>query len=98
ALAAGPRQSGGLARRRDVFVCDEFAHHVGPESGRILRWRDYRRFAASGIAGMISSTATLIVLSYFVSATALTRACRQQSCGKAANRKKSLETHSLAWL
>ena len=38
----------------------------GPESGRILRWRDYASFAASGIAGMVSSTTTLFVLSYFV--------------------------------
>jgi putative flippase GtrA len=38
----------------------------GPESGRILRWRDYTKFAASGIAGMITSTASLVVLSYFV--------------------------------
>ena len=38
----------------------------GPESGRILRWRDYASFATSGIAGMVSSTATLVVLSYFV--------------------------------
>jgi putative flippase GtrA len=38
----------------------------GPESGRILRWRDYASFAASGIAGMISSTATLFALSYFI--------------------------------
>jgi putative flippase GtrA len=38
----------------------------GPESGRVLRWRDYASFAASGIAGMISSTATLFALSYFV--------------------------------
>jgi putative flippase GtrA len=38
----------------------------GPESGRILRWRDYASFAASGIAGMISSTATLFAFSYFV--------------------------------
>jgi putative flippase GtrA len=36
----------------------------GPESGRVLRWRDYFTFAASGIAGMVSSTATLFVLSY----------------------------------
>lgn len=36
----------------------------GPESGRILRWRDYATFAASGIAGMGSSTATLFALSY----------------------------------
>ena len=31
----------------------------GPESGRILRWRDYATFAASGVAGMVGSTATL---------------------------------------
>ena len=36
----------------------------GPESGRILRWRDYATFVASGIAGMVASTATLVVLSY----------------------------------
>jgi len=36
----------------------------GPESGRILRWRDYATFAASGVAGMVSSTATLFALSY----------------------------------
>src|SRR5262245_9288340 len=38
----------------------------GPESGRVLRWRDYASFAASGIAGMISSTATLFALCYLV--------------------------------
>ena len=38
----------------------------GPESGRVLRWRDYASFAASGIAGMIASTGTLFVLFYFV--------------------------------
>jgi putative flippase GtrA len=36
----------------------------GPESGRVLRWRDYLTFAASGVAGMGSSTATLFALSY----------------------------------
>ena len=36
----------------------------GPESGRILRWRDYLTFAASGVAGMVGSTATLFFLSY----------------------------------
>ena len=36
----------------------------GPESGRVLRWRDYFTFAASGIAGMVASTATLFALSY----------------------------------
>jgi putative flippase GtrA len=38
----------------------------GPESGRVLRWRDYATFAASGVAGMVTSTATLFVLSYFL--------------------------------
>jgi len=38
----------------------------GPESGRILRWRDYASFAASMIAGMVFGTTTLLVLSYFV--------------------------------
>jgi len=38
----------------------------GPESGRILRWRDYATFAASGVAGMVSSTAMLFALSYVV--------------------------------
>jgi putative flippase GtrA len=36
----------------------------GPESGGILRWRDYGTFIASGIAGMVCSTATLFTLSY----------------------------------
>jgi putative flippase GtrA len=36
----------------------------GPESGRVLRWRDYLTFAGSGIAGMVSSTATVFALSY----------------------------------
>lgn len=36
----------------------------GPESGRILRWRDYATFIASGVAGMVGSTATLFALSY----------------------------------
>jgi putative flippase GtrA len=38
----------------------------GPESGRVLRLRDYAAFAASGVAGMVSSTATLFALSYFM--------------------------------
>jgi putative flippase GtrA len=29
-----------------------------------LRWRDYATFAASGVAGMVASTATLFALSY----------------------------------
>jgi putative flippase GtrA len=36
----------------------------GPESGRVLRWRDYATFVASGVAGMVASTATLVALSY----------------------------------
>ena len=36
----------------------------GPESGRVLRWRDYATFIASGVAGMVASTATLVALSY----------------------------------
>jgi putative flippase GtrA len=36
----------------------------GPESGRILRWRDYLAFAASGVAGMVASTAVLYALAY----------------------------------
>ncbi|MFZ0067852.1 MAG: GtrA family protein [Pseudolabrys sp.] len=38
----------------------------GPESGRILRWRDYASFVTSGVAGMVSSTAILFALSFFV--------------------------------
>ena len=36
----------------------------GPESGQTLRWRDYMTFAASGVAGMVASTAVLFALSY----------------------------------
>jgi len=45
------------------YVMNSFVT-FGPESGRILRWRDYATFAASGVAGMASSTATLFALSY----------------------------------
>src|SRR5262249_39706453 len=38
----------------------------GPESGRVLRWRDYMRFAGSGIAALVSSTAALLALSYLM--------------------------------
>ena len=38
----------------------------GPESGHTLRWRDYVAFAASGVAGMVASTATLFALAYVV--------------------------------
>ena len=36
----------------------------GPESGHTLRWRDYFAFAASGVAGMVASTAMLYALAY----------------------------------
>jgi putative flippase GtrA len=36
------------------------------ESGRKLRWRDYGAFAASGIAGVITNTTVLVVLSYWM--------------------------------
>lgn len=36
----------------------------GPESGRILRWRDYFLFAASGVFGMVASTAALFALAF----------------------------------
>ena len=45
------------------YVMNSFVT-FGPESGRILRWRDYLTFAASGVAGMTSSTAMLFALSY----------------------------------
>jgi len=36
------------------------------ETGRQLRWRDYGRFVASGIAGVITNTTTLLVAAYFL--------------------------------
>jgi putative flippase GtrA len=39
-----------------------FAH----ESGRQLRWRDYGAFVASGIAGVTSSTITLLIAAQFM--------------------------------
>ena len=36
----------------------------GHESGGILRWRDYGTFIASGVVGMVGSTATLFALSF----------------------------------
>ena len=47
------------------YVMNSFTT-FGPESGRILRWRDYAAFVASGVAGMVSSTAVLFALSYFL--------------------------------
>lgn len=45
------------------YVMNSFTT-FGPESGHALRWRDYLTFVASGIAGMVSSTATVLALSY----------------------------------
>ena len=36
----------------------------GPESGGVLRWRDYGTFFASGVAGIVASSGTLFFLSY----------------------------------
>lgn len=45
------------------YVMNSFTT-FGPESGRVLRWRDYLTFVVSGIAGMVAATTTLFVLSY----------------------------------
>jgi putative flippase GtrA len=36
------------------------------ESGRKLRWRDYGTFVASGIAGVIANTTTVVIAAQFV--------------------------------
>jgi len=36
------------------------------ESGRVLRWRDYGTFVASGIAGVIANTTTVVIAVQFV--------------------------------
>lgn len=36
------------------------------ESGRKLRWRDYGTFVASGVAGVIANTTTVVVAAQFV--------------------------------
>jgi putative flippase GtrA len=36
------------------------------ESGRQLRWRDYGAFVASGVAGVIANTTTLVVAAYWM--------------------------------
>jgi putative flippase GtrA len=36
------------------------------ETGRQLRWRDYGAFVASGVAGVIANTTTLVVASYWM--------------------------------
>lgn len=38
------------------------------ESGRKLRWRDYATFVASGIAGVIANTTTLVVIAWLAPA------------------------------
>ena len=38
----------------------------GPESGRQMRRRDYATFVASGVAGVIAATTTLVVLSNYM--------------------------------
>jgi putative flippase GtrA len=45
------------------YVMNSFVTFAA-ESGRQLRWRDYRAFVISGIAGLIANTITLIVVSY----------------------------------
>jgi putative flippase GtrA len=37
------------------------------ESGRRLRWRDYGSFVASGVAGVIANTTTLLIVAQFLS-------------------------------
>lgn len=63
-----------------LVVCNVFAWSVavscsytmntfttfGPESGRKLRLRDYLTFVASGIAGVVAATTTLVVLSLYL--------------------------------
>src|SRR3989449_10131968 len=36
------------------------------ESGRQLRWRAYGAFVASGVAGVIANTMTLVIASYWI--------------------------------
>jgi putative flippase GtrA len=36
------------------------------ESGRRLRWKDYARFAASGVFGLVANTGTLVVMDDYV--------------------------------
>ena len=48
------------------YVVNSFTT-FGPESGRVLRWRDYLTFVASGLAGMVAATTTLFLLSYVAS-------------------------------
>lgn len=43
----------------------------GPETGRKLRGRDYATFVASGVAGVIASTVTILVLVDYLSVSVL---------------------------
>jgi len=47
------------------YVMNSFVTFAA-ESGRQLRWRAYLAFVASGIAGLIANTTTLVVASYWV--------------------------------
>jgi putative flippase GtrA len=47
------------------YVMNSFVTFAA-ESGRELRWRAYGAFVASGVAGVIANTATLVVASYWV--------------------------------
>jgi len=47
------------------YVMNSFVTFAA-ESGRQLRWRAYVAFLASGIAGVITNTAVLVIASYWV--------------------------------
>jgi len=47
------------------YVMNSFVTFAA-ESGRELTWRAYGAFVASGIAGVITNTATLVVASYWI--------------------------------
>jgi putative flippase GtrA len=47
------------------YVMNSFVTFAA-ESGRELRWRAYVAFVASGLAGAIANTATLVVASYWM--------------------------------
>src|SRR5215467_5789515 len=47
------------------YVMNSFVTFAA-ESGRQLRWRAYGAFVASGIAGVITNTATLVVASFWI--------------------------------
>jgi putative flippase GtrA len=47
------------------YVMNSFVTFAA-ESGRRLHWRAYGTFVASGIAGVLANTTTLVVASYWV--------------------------------